>query len=66
MGRTVRVEESVQIARPTADVWAAIADYGLDREWRNGLQEMTPNPPGPPALGTKVHEVVRSSARLRG
>jgi len=63
MGRTVRVEESVQIARPTADVWAAIADYGLDREWRNGLREMTPDPPGPPALGTRVHELVRSSGR---
>ena len=24
---------------------------------------MTPDPPGPPALGTKVHEVVRSSGR---
>lgn len=28
-----------------------------------GLSEMTPDPPGPPLLGTKVHEVVRSSGR---
>lgn len=61
MGRTVVVEESVQIARPPAEVWNAIADYGFDHEWRHGLRDMTPDPPGPPALGTMVHEVVRSS-----
>jgi hypothetical protein len=63
MGRTIRVEESVEIARPPAEVWSAIADYGFDREWRKGLSDMTPDPPGPPAPGTKVHEVVRSSGR---
>jgi carbon monoxide dehydrogenase subunit G len=63
VARTIRVEESVAIARPPAEVWSAIADYGFDREWRNGLREMTPDPPGPPALGTRVHEVVRSSGR---
>jgi hypothetical protein len=60
---TVRVEESVWIDRSPAEVWAAIADYGFDREWRNGLRDMTPDPPGPPAIGTKVHEVVRNSGR---
>jgi hypothetical protein len=63
MGRTVHVEESVRIARPAAEVCEAIADYGFDRDWRNGLLDMTPDPPGPPALGTRVHEVVRSSGR---
>jgi hypothetical protein len=63
MGSSVRVAESVQIERPPADVWAAIADYGLDLEWRKGLLEMTPDPPGGPAVGTKVHEVVRNSGR---
>ena len=60
---TVRVEESVQIAKPPADVWAAIADYSFDLQWRKGLTDMTPDPPGPPAVGTKVHEVVRTSGR---
>jgi carbon monoxide dehydrogenase subunit G len=60
---TIRVEESVQIAKSPAEVWDAIADYGFDREWRRGLREMTPDPPGQPAAGTKVHEVVRSSGR---
>ncbi len=63
MSPTISVEESVGIDRPPADVWRAIADYGFDREWRNGLVEMTPDPPGPPAPGTRVHEVVRNSGR---
>jgi carbon monoxide dehydrogenase subunit G len=63
MSMTVRVEESVQIAKSPAEVWDAIADYAFDREWRNGLREMTPDPAGPPASGTKVHEVVRNSGR---
>ena len=60
---SVRIEEGVLIDRPAGEVWAAIADYGFDREWRDGLSEMTPDPPGPPLVGTKVHEVVRSSGR---
>ena len=59
----VHVEESVRIDKPPATVWAAIADYSFDLEWRDGLSEMTPDPPGPAAAGTKVHEVVRSSGR---
>lgn len=63
MSPIVRVEESVQIDRSPAEVWEAIADYGFDSEWRNGLREMTPDPAGPPAIGTRVHEVVRNSGR---
>lgn len=63
MSSAVRVEESVQIARSPGDVWDAIADYSFDLRWRRGLTEMTPDPPGPPALGTKVHEVLKASGR---
>ena len=63
MSSSVHVQESVQIARSPAEVWDAIADYGFDRQWRKGLTDMTPDPAGPPAVGTKVHEVVRSSGR---
>jgi hypothetical protein len=59
----VQIEESVHIARPPAVVWDAIADYSLDAEWRKGIREMTPDPPGPPAIGTRVHEVLRLSGR---
>ena len=61
MSSTIRVEESVQIDKSPVAVWDAIADYGFDLEWRKGLREMTPDPPGPPASGTRVHEVVRTS-----
>jgi hypothetical protein len=63
MGSPIRIEESVEIARPADQVWKAIADYGFDLQWRKGLREMAPDPPGGPAPGTKVHEVVRSSGR---
>jgi Polyketide cyclase / dehydrase and lipid transport len=46
MGRTIHVEESVEIGRTPAVVWERIADYGSDSEWRKGLVEMTPDPPG--------------------
>lgn len=59
----VRVEESVHIDRPGPVVWDAIADYEFDLEWRKGLTEMTPTPPGPAALGTKIREVVHNGGR---
>jgi hypothetical protein len=60
---TVHVTESIEINKPPAEVWAAIADYSFDLKWRKGLTDMTPDPPGGPAPGTKVHEVVRTSGR---
>jgi uncharacterized protein YndB with AHSA1/START domain len=63
MSSTIHIEESVQIDKSPAEVWDAIADYAFDLEWRKGLREMTPDPAGPPASGTKVHEVVRNSGR---
>lgn len=59
----IRIEESVEVARNRQEVWEAVADYGFDAQWRRGLVEMTPEPPGPPAVGTKVHEVVRNGRR---
>jgi hypothetical protein len=53
----------VQIDRRPDEVWDAIANYAFDLEWRKGLREMTPDPEGPPAPGTKVHEVVHNSGR---
>ena len=63
MSSNVHVEESIRIDRPPEEVWDAIADYSFDAEWRDGLRDMTPSPPGPPAPGTKVHEVVHSGGR---
>jgi len=63
MGSTVRLDESVRIDAPQTDVWDAIADYSFDERWRGGLSEMRPDPPGPPAVGTRVHEVVKLAGR---
>ena len=57
------IEESVSIDRPPAEVWAAIADYPFDLQWRRGITEMTPDHPGPPAPGTRVHEVLKMAGR---
>lgn len=62
-GSTHHIEESVSIARPPEEVWAAIADYPFDLQWRRGITEMTPDPPGPPAPGTRVHEVLKMAGR---
>src|SRR5690349_14746186 len=60
---SVRVSESVEIARPPEVVWDAIADYSFDLQWRKGLEEMQPDPPGGPEVGTMVHEVVRNAGQ---
>lgn len=58
---TVCVAQSVEIDRSVGAVWEAIADYSFDLRWRAGLVEMSPVPAGPPANGTRVREVLRSS-----
>lgn len=63
MGTTVHLDESVQIDASQAEVWDAIADYSFDERWRRGLTEMSPDPPGPPTVGTRVHEVVKFAGR---
>jgi hypothetical protein len=59
----IRIEESVHIARTPDDVWDFVLDYGSDHLWRPGIVEMTPDPPGPPAVGTKVREVLKTGGR---
>lgn len=59
----LRLTETVTIARPKQAVWDVIADYRADAHWRSGLLEMTPDPPGPPRDGTRVHEVLRTAGR---
>jgi len=58
-----RIEESVPIERPPEQVWASIADYSFDLQWRRGITEMTPDPPGPPAPGSRIHEVLKLAGR---
>jgi Polyketide cyclase / dehydrase and lipid transport len=63
MSRRIHVEESVTVARSPEAVWLVVADYGTDAEWRKGVTDMTPDPAGPPAVGTKVHEVLKTGGR---
>ena len=63
MARALIIEESVSIARNADAVWAMVTDYSSDHLWRPGITEMTPDPPGPPAVGTRVREVLQSGKR---
>ncbi len=59
----LRLAETIEIEQPASTVWRVIADYDRDAEWRTGLSEMIPDPPGPPHNGTRVHEVLRTVGR---
>jgi hypothetical protein len=37
---------TVDIDRPAQDVWALLADYDGDPQWRAGAPSMTADPPG--------------------
>jgi hypothetical protein len=63
MSRTLLIEESIRIRRDPDAVWAMITDYSSDHLWRPGITEMTPDPPGPPAVGTRVREVLETGGR---
>ena len=63
MSRTLVIEEAVRIHRSPDAVWAVVTDYSSDHLWRPGITEMTPDPPGPPAAGTRVREVLEAGGR---
>ena len=63
MSSPVDIEESVTIRRSPDVVWATVSDYSSDSVWRPGITEMTPDPPGPPAVGTQVREVLHKGGR---
>ncbi|MGI9641632.1 MAG: SRPBCC family protein [Acidimicrobiia bacterium] len=60
MTKPISYQRSIIVNRPADEVWAYVADYDFDLQWRDGLTEMTPSPSGPPQTGTTVHEEVRS------
>lgn len=61
--RTATFHETAVIDRPAADVWALIADYGVDPLWRNGVSAMNPQPPGLVRTGTTTLEILRFAGR---
>ena len=59
----IELSESTTVRVPAEVLWAVVEDYALDGHWRGDIVEMTPNPPGPPAVGSQIHEVTRSAGR---
>jgi uncharacterized protein YndB with AHSA1/START domain len=47
------------VPAPAATVWAVLADYRRDPEWRTGVLSMEPSTEGPARPGTTTHEVMR-------
>ena len=60
MTKPISYQQSTIVDRPADEVWAHVANYAFDLQWRDGLTDMTPNPDGPPKTGTTVHEELRS------
>ena len=63
MDNVIRTNVAVEIDRDPEQVWAVISDYEQDLRWRKGILEMTPEPAGPPQVGTRTHEVLRLAGR---
>lgn len=55
----IDLTRSLDIAAPASRVWAVLADYRRDPEWRTGVLSMEPDTPGLAQPGTRVHEVLR-------
>ena len=49
----------VEIDRSAALVWALVADYGNDPQWRRGVSRMLPTPAGEVREGTTTDEAMR-------
>lgn len=60
MTKPISYQRTTIVNRPADEVWAYVADYAFDLQWRDGLTDMTPSPVGPPQTGTTVHEEIRS------
>ena len=60
MTKPISYQQSTIVDRPADEVWAHVANYAFDLQWRDGLTDMTPTPDGPPQTGTTVHEELRS------
>lgn len=55
MSGTFGHELSIELAAPPEAVWAIVADYGRDPEWRKGVR-MHHQPAGPVREGTRTFE----------
>ncbi|GAA4973274.1 SRPBCC family protein [Pseudonocardia tropica] len=51
------------VSAPADAVWAVLADYARDPQWRRGVRSMVPTPAGPVRTGTTTREVLRAAGR---
>ena len=51
------------INRPAREVWAIVADYDRDPEWRKGVETMAPSAPGPVIKGLTTDEILHLGRR---
>jgi uncharacterized membrane protein len=59
----IELTAQAEIDRPATHVWALVADYDHDPEWRAGVTTMAPMPAGPVTPATITAEVVRFGGR---
>ena len=59
MRKPITASSTVRIAAPAPDVWAVVADYSRDVEWRVGVQSMVAQPAGTVRVGTTTTETFR-------
>lgn len=57
------VKASQRIARAPGDVFEFAGDYANDPLWRKGVVSMAYEPSGPPSVGVRIREVMRSLGR---
>jgi uncharacterized protein YndB with AHSA1/START domain len=57
------ITASTTIDRPASSVWAVVADYERDPEWRQGVETMAPSSSGLVLVGTTTAEVLRFGGR---
>ena len=59
----IEVEARIEIERPADQIWAIVADYARDPEWRGGVRTMRADPAGPVRAGTRTDECLRFAGR---
>lgn len=55
---------TTELDAPPEDVWAVVADYRCDPQWRAGVISMTPSPVGPVSPGTTTSEELRLGGKV--
>ncbi|MGW0594179.1 SRPBCC family protein [Streptosporangium sp. NPDC002607] len=60
----IELNVSIEIARPAAEIWRIIADFGQDPRWRAGVTTMAPDPPGLVVPGTTTDESITFKGRV--